>query len=104
MKSLLCIGAVAVLLASPTWAHDHDHAHETPNSAHTAAPAAPSKAIALDAHTREDVERHRGMARAHQEAAQCLEQGQSYDACQKQLQTSCKGLALGKNCGMRHSH
>lgn len=100
MKSLLCAAAAAVLLASPVWAHDHDHAHETPhNPVQTTAPAK-----ALDTHTREDVERHRGMARAHQEAAQCLEQGKSYEICQKQLQTSCKGLALGKNCGMRHSH
>ncbi|MEG0414458.1 MAG: hypothetical protein RR584_16545 [Comamonas sp.] len=58
----------------------------------------------LDAHTLEDIERHRNMARAHEQAAQCLASGKSYDDCLKQLQTSCKGLALGKNCGMRHSH
>ncbi|WP_370682429.1 hypothetical protein [Comamonas sp. GB3 AK4-5] len=58
----------------------------------------------LDAHTREDIARHHSMAKAHAQAAQCLESGQSATACQQQLQTACKGLALGKNCGMRHSH
>lgn len=101
MKSLICCATAALLLATPAWAHD-DPAHDkAPTHTHAAPPA---NAANLDAHTREDVERHRGMARAHQEAAQCLEQGGAYDVCQKQLQTSCKGLALGKNCGMRHSH
>lgn len=58
----------------------------------------------LNAHTREDIARHQAMAKAHAQAAQCLESGQSATACQQQLQTGCKGLALGKNCGMRHSH
>lgn len=101
MKSLICAAAAALLLSAPAWAHDpaSDKADSHP---HTHAPAAATSK--LDAHTREDVERHRGMARAHEQAAQCLEQGSPYDTCQKQLQTSCKGLALGKNCGMRHSH
>jgi hypothetical protein len=81
--------------------------------AQTSAPApvsAPTQAAAavprpgLDAHTREDIARHQAMAKAHAQAAQCLESGQSAAACQQQLQTACKGLALGKNCGMRHSH
>jgi hypothetical protein len=77
----------------------------------SAAPAsAPTQAAGslprpeLDAHTREDIARHQAMAKAHAQAAQCLESGQSAAACQQQLQTACKGLALGKNCGMRHSH
>lgn len=101
MKSLISCAAAALLLATPVWAHDapsHDKAHE---HSHSVANAETTK---LDVHTQEDIARHRGMARAHQEAAQCLEQGGAYDVCQKQLQTSCKGLALGKNCGMRHSH
>lgn len=100
MKTLICTAAAALLLAAPAWAHD-DHSHANSASAEkTAAPAAPK----LDAHTREDAQRHRAMAHAHAQAAQCLEQGGKYDDCQKQLQSSCKGLALGKNCGMRHSH
>ncbi len=99
MKSLLCVFAAALALSAPAFAHDHDHAKD--EHAHDHAAPASSQ---LDKHTLEDIERHRGMARAHEQAAQCLEQGKNYDDCQKQLQTSCKGLALGKNCGMRHSH
>lgn len=69
--------------------------------------AAPRPTVApsvIDAHTREDIDRHQAMARAHAQAAQCLEAGKGEDPCQKQLQLACKGLALGKNCGMRHSH
>ena len=99
MKSLLCIFAATLALSAPAFAHNHDHAKD----AHAHDHAAPASSQ-LDKHTLEDIERHRGMARAHEQAAQCLEQGNKYENCQKQLQTSCKGLALGKNCGMRHSH
>jgi hypothetical protein len=52
----------------------------------------------------EDIQRHRAMAAAHEAAARCLESGKKYDVCQKELQAACKGLALGKYCGMRHVH
>ena len=100
MKSLICTAAAACLLAMPAWAHDHGHAPDAANKASAQAESAKK----LDAHTLEDIERHRNMARAHEQAAQCLAAGKSYDDCLKQLQSSCKGLALGKNCGMRHSH
>lgn len=102
MKSLICTAAAALLMAAPAWAHD-DHAHVHAQQA-PAATAELAAAPQLDAHTLKDVERHLGMARAHEQAAQCLAQGKPYDDCQKQLQASCKGLALGKNCGMRHAH
>ena len=54
--------------------------------------------------TQEDIARHRAMAAAHEAAAKCLESGKKHDLCQKELQTACKGLALGKSCGMKHSH
>lgn len=54
--------------------------------------------------TQEDIARHRAMAAAHEAAAKCLESGKKHDQCQKELQTACKGLALGKSCGMKHSH
>lgn len=79
----------------------------TPQPVPVTAEAAPKPTTGqpvLDAHTREDIERHQSMARAHAQAAQCLEAGKGEDQCQKQLQLACKGLALGKNCGMRHSH
>jgi len=52
----------------------------------------------------EDIERHRQMAAAHSAAAQCLQVGRKPDDCARELQTACKGLALGKYCGMRHAH
>lgn len=52
----------------------------------------------------EDVQRHRAMAAAHEAAAKCLEAGKGHDACMKELQAQCKGLAVGKYCGMRHQH
>lgn len=54
--------------------------------------------------TRKDIQRHRAMAAAHEAAARCLETGKKHEACQKELQAACKGLAIGKYCGMRHEH
>ena len=52
----------------------------------------------------QDIARHRAMAEAHEAAAKCLESGKKPDQCTKELQTACKGLALGKYCGMKHAH
>ncbi|MDP3356191.1 MAG: hypothetical protein Q8M51_10085 [Polaromonas sp.] len=54
--------------------------------------------------TKEDIQRHRAMAAAHEAAAKCLESGKKEDVCMKDLQASCKGLAVGKYCGMKHAH
>ena len=43
-------------------------------------------------------------AQAHSAVAQCFEAGKPYETCQWELQTACKGLAIGKFCGMLHSH
>jgi hypothetical protein len=56
------------------------------------------------ADTKKDIERHKAMAAAHTSAAQCLESGKKEDECTKQLQAACKGLGIGKHCGMRHEH
>jgi len=53
---------------------------------------------------KKDVQRHRAMAAAHEAMARCLESGKAYDACHKDLQASCKGLGIGKYCGMKHEH
>jgi len=53
---------------------------------------------------KEDVARHRAIAAAHEAAAKCLESGKSDDICNKELQAACKGLAIGKFCGMKHEH
>lgn len=54
--------------------------------------------------TQQDITRHRAMAAAHEAAAKCLESGKKADQCQKELQAACKGLAIGKYCGMKHEH
>ena len=66
---------------------------------------APAAALSKEAeHRREDIARHRQMARAHEEAARCLESGQPEKACHERLRETCKGIAVGQYCGMRHSH
>jgi hypothetical protein len=57
-----------------------------------------------DKDTKEDIARHRAMAAAHEGAAKCLESGKGEKVCMEELQAACKGLALGKYCGMRHAH
>ena len=57
-----------------------------------------------DKEIKEDISRHRAMAAAHEGAAKCLESGKKPDVCEKELQASCKGLAVGKYCGLKHSH
>ena len=41
---------------------------------------------------------------AHEAAAKCLASGKKEDVCMAELQASCKGLAIGKYCGMKHGH
>jgi hypothetical protein len=43
-------------------------------------------------------------SKAHTVAAQCLESGKPYEDCIWDLQTACRGLAIGKYCGLVHSH
>ncbi len=53
---------------------------------------------------KKDIQRHRAMAAAHEGAAKCLESGKKDSVCEKELQAACKGLGIGKNCGMKHEH
>ena len=79
-----------------------------PTSAQTSAPASKSAAAPAspkgDAHRNEDVARHRQMAKAHEEAARCLEAGSAEKQCHERLRDACKGIAVGQYCGMRHAH
>lgn len=79
-----------------------------PAFAQTAPPAAkdvPAQASSKqDAHRAEDIARHRQMARAHEDAARCLEAGTAEKQCQEKLRDACKGIGIGQFCGMRHSH
>ena len=67
-----------------------------------------SATFAASAHTdkevKEDITRHRAMAAAHEGAAKCLESKKMSDVCEKELQAACKGLAVGKYCGLKHVH
>lgn len=67
-----------------------------------------SVSIASDAHgdkeVQADIQRHRAMAAAHEAAAKCFESGKTDAVCHKELQAACKGLAIGKFCGMKHTH
>ena len=77
-------------------------------SAQSTAPAtkaAPApKAAKVDPHRNEDIAKHRQMAKAHEEAARCLEAGTDEAQCHTQLRAACKGIAVGQYCGMRHAH
>lgn len=66
--------------------------------------ASAQTATGLSDHVKKDIERHRAMAAAHEAAARCLESGKSEESCLKELQAACKGLGIGKYCGMRHVH
>ncbi|HET9404114.1 MAG TPA: hypothetical protein VFO57_06000 [Burkholderiales bacterium] len=56
------------------------------------------------AHVSKDVQDHRAMAEAHLNAARCLESGRTEKECHAQLAKDCKGLGIGKYCGMKHRH
>ncbi len=70
--------------------------------------AAALNAVAAESHSdkerKEDISRHRAIAKAHTDAAICLESGKKESECDKALQAACKGLAIGKSCGMKHAH
>ncbi len=74
--------------------------------AQTSAPPAPAPRAAADdaAHRKADIAKHRQMAAAHAEAALCLERGEKESVCQERLRDACKGIAVGRYCGMRHEH
>ena len=56
------------------------------------------------AEAKKDIADHRVMAEAHLNAAKCFESGKSEKECHGQLAKDCKGLAIGKYCGMQHRH
>jgi len=54
--------------------------------------------------TKDDIAKHRAIAAAHEAAAKCREAGKGEDVCNKDLAKACKGIAIGKFCGMKHEH
>ena len=57
-----------------------------------------------DKERQEDAKRHRALAAVHEAAAKCLEAGKTEKECQDKLRQDCKGLGIGKYCGMKHRH
>ena len=57
-----------------------------------------------DKERKQDAKRHRALAAVHEAAAKCLEAGKSEKECLEQLRKDCKGLGIGKYCGMKHGH
>lgn len=66
--------------------------------------ATSSIAAEADKETKEDIAKHRAMAAAHEAAAKCREAGKGEEVCNKELLAACKGIAIGKYCGMKHGH
>jgi hypothetical protein len=56
----------------------------------------------LSAEAKEHIAKHEKIAAAHTEAAKCLREGKSEKVCEAPLQQACKGIAIGKYCGMKH--
>lgn len=69
-----------------------------------AAAASAQTTPAQDPHRKEDIAKHRVIAAAHEAAARCLEKGEKEATCHEALRKACQGVAVGKYCGMRHSH
>lgn len=57
-----------------------------------------------DKERKEDIRRHRALAAAHEAAAKCLESGKAEKECLEKLRQDCKGLGIGRYCGLRHQH
>ena len=57
-----------------------------------------------DKERKDDIKRHRAMAAAHDAVAKCLESGKPENDCMEKLRKDCKGLGIGKYCGLRHQH
>ena len=69
-----------------------------------AATVVPGKPAPIDPHRRDDNALDRAIAAAHEGAARCLETGRPEAACHDALRKACEGLAVGRYCGMKHSH
>jgi hypothetical protein len=57
-----------------------------------------------DDHRKKDIATHRLIAKAHEDAAKCLEAGKEEKQCHDALAQACRGVAIGKYCGMKHAH
>ena len=85
----ILIVAVAFAMTTPVVAQDKAKKTEKPHTS---------------AEVQKDILDHRAMADAHLTAAKCLESGKGEKECHAQLAKDCKGLGIGKLCGMQHKH
>ena len=88
-KRWISVLAAILLMATPVLAQDKAAKVEKPHTA---------------AEVQKDVQDHLAMAEAHTVAAKCLQGGKGEKVCHAQLAKDCKGLGIGKLCGMRHKH
>ena len=68
----------------------------------SAAVYAAATSPALSQETLDDIAKHETIAAAHTQAAKCLREGKADEVCEGALQAACKGVAIGKFCGMKH--
>jgi len=64
----------------------------------------PKKAAAEAERRKTDIAQHRRLAEVHELAAKCLEGGRSEKECHDLLARECKGVGIGRHCGLRHTH
>jgi hypothetical protein len=57
---------------------------------------------ALSQETLDDIAKHEAIAAAHSAAAKCLRDGKPDAVCEGALLGACKGIAIGRFCGMKH--
>ncbi len=91
-KSWIAALMVAVLLATPVLAQDKAKKPDKGDKP------------TITAEAQKDIQDHLAMADAHTTAAKCLQSGKSEKECHAQLAKDCKGLGIGKLCGMQHKH
>ena len=61
-----------------------------------------ASSLDLNQETRDDIAKHEAIAAAHSAAAKCLREGKPDAVCEGALLAACKGIAIGKFCGMKH--
>ena len=88
-KRWISLWVAALLIAAPVLAQDKAKKSEKPHTS---------------AEVQKDIQDHLAMADAHTAAAKCLQGGKGDKECRAQLAKDCKGLGIGKLCGMQHKH
>lgn len=97
-KKWISLLVAALLAATPVLAQDKNDKND--KSKKTEKVEKPH----TSAEVQKDVLDHLAMADAHTAAAKCLQSGKGEKECHAQLAKDCKGLGVGKLCGMRHKH